>query len=217
MVFNSFRNHFFRRPRKLFEGLARDQRPEVLFITCSDSRVDPNLITHTEPGSLFILCNAGNLVPPHGAAGGSEAAAIEYATSELQVKDIIVCGHSCCGAMDGLLNPQVVAKMPAITSWLAQAEPVRHRIRARYKGIEEHSLLKETIEQNVLVQMENLRTHPSVADRLSTGDIGIHGWVYRIETGEVEAFDSGAGRFVPLSERRLPSLTFLDNMLLEIP
>ena len=122
---HEFRTEHFRPLQGLFEKLAKGQSPETLFITCSDSRIDPNLLTRSRPGDLFILRNAGNIVPPHGAANGGEAATIEFAVAGLGVKDIIICGHSHCGAMQGLLTPESVASLPSVASWLSHAETTR--------------------------------------------------------------------------------------------
>lgn len=201
---HTFQQQDFRPLQGLFEQLSKGQSPETLFITCSDSRIDPNLLTRSQPGELFILRNAGNIVPPHGAASGGEAATIEFAVSALGVKDIIVCGHSHCGAMRGLLTPEAVAEMPAVASWLKHAETTQRIIRENYQHLNGQDLLTATVEENVLVQLENLRTLPSVASRLVRGDLHLHGWVYKIATGEVFAFDSDSGQFVPLAEYRLP-------------
>src|SRR5947209_7832704 len=107
-----FQQESFRPLQSLFEQLSKGQNPETLFITCSDSRIDPNLLTRSKPGDLFILRNAGNIVPPQGAACGGEAATIEFALAALAVKDIIICGHSLCGAMEGLLQPEKLASLP---------------------------------------------------------------------------------------------------------
>jgi len=192
-------------PRQgLFEQLAKGQKPETLFITCSDSRIDPNLLTQSKPGDLFILRNAGNIVPPHGAANGGEAATIEFAVAALGVKDIIICGHSHCGAMQGLLQPELVASLPTVTSWLSHAETTRRVVHENYKHLEGPRLLTATIEENVLVQLENLRTLPAVAARLAAGKLKLHGWVYKIETGQVFAFDQASGQFLPLAEYPFP-------------
>lgn len=188
----------------LFEQLAKGQHPDTLFITCSDSRIDPNLLTQSKPGDLFILRNAGNIVPPHGAANGGEAATIEFAVAALGVKDIIICGHSHCGAMAGLLKPELVSSLPAVASWLSHAETTRRIVRDNYKHLDGVPLLTATIEENVLVQLENLRTLPAVASRLVNGDLKLHGWVYKIETGEVFAFDHASGQFLPLAEYKFP-------------
>jgi carbonic anhydrase len=198
-----FREQGFAPLRGLFEKLVKEQTPDTLFITCSDSRIDPNLLTRSEPGDLFILRNAGNIVPPHGAASsGGEAATIEFAVAGLKVKDIIVCGHSHCGAMKGLLHPEIISNFPSVSSWLSHAEATRRIIRDNYGHLDGDQLLAATVEENVLVQIEHLRTLPSVASRLVCGDLHLHGWVYKIETGEVLAFDLPSGNFVPLAQYR---------------
>ena len=198
---HQFQSENFRPLQGLFEQLARGQNPETLFITCSDSRIDPSLLTRATPGDLFILRNAGNIVPPHG-AGGGEAATIEFAVSALGVKDIIICGHSHCGAMGGVLDPSAVAELPAVAAWLAHAETTKRIVRDNYKHLEGEKLLTATIEENVLVQLEHLRTLPAVASRLVKGDLSLHGWVYKIETGEVFAYDVASAQFVKLAEYR---------------
>ena len=184
---------------EFYARLAEGQSPETLFITCSDSRINPNLITQTRPGELFILRNAGNIVPPYGAANGGEGATIEYAVAALGVKDIIVCGHSHCGAMKGLLEPDGLTELPAVRSWLGHAETTRRVIRENYAQLEGAALVTATVQENVLAQLENLRTHPSVAARIARGALHLHGWVYKIETGEVFAYDPTGGQFGPLT------------------
>lgn len=187
----------------LFQELAKGQSPDTLFITCSDSRIDPNLLTRSQPGELFILRNAGNIIPPHGAKSG-EAATIEFAVVALGVKDIIVCGHSHCGAMKGVLHPEILKGMPAVEDWLSHAETTQRIMHENYNHLEGDALLTATIEENVLVQLEHLRTLPAVASRLARGSVRLHGWVYKIETGEVFAFDVSTGQFVPVAEYRIP-------------
>ena len=119
---HQFQKNYFSSQRELFERLAKGQEPEVLFITCSDSRISPSLITQSAPGDLFILRNAGNIIPPYGTSNGAAAATTEFAVAGLGVRDIIICGHSLCGAMRGLLHPEILADMPAMTSWLGNAE-----------------------------------------------------------------------------------------------
>lgn len=201
---HQFQQSEFQPLQGLFQQLAKGQTPDTLFITCSDSRIDPNLLTQSRPGDLFILRNAGNIVPPHGAANGGEAATIEFAVAALGVKDIIICGHSHCGAMQGLLQPEMVKSLPAVASWLSHAETTKRIVTDNYKHLSGLPLLTATIEENVLVQLENLRTLPSVASRLVVGDLKLHGWVYKIETGEVFAFDHATGQFLPLAEYKYP-------------
>jgi carbonic anhydrase len=197
-----FRHEVFRQQRELFERLSRGQEPQTLFITCSDSRIDPNLITHTDPGDLFVLRNAGNLIPAFGATSGGEVATIEFAVTGLAVRDIVVCGHSHCGAMKGLLHPEYLAEMPAVADWLKQAEATRRIIRSKYGHLSGEALLDVTIEENVLMQIENLQTHPSVAVALSQDQVKLHAWIYDIATGEVFSYDDGSEQFLPLGEIR---------------
>jgi carbonic anhydrase len=199
-----FQANIFSSQRELFERLAGGQSPDALFITCSDSRINPNLITQTGPGELFILRNAGNLVPPYGAAAGGEAATIEFAVAALGVRDIILCGHSHCGAVSGLLRPETVADMPAVRAWLAHAEATRRIMKEKYAGLSGADLFTAAVEENVLTQLENLRTHPAVAAGLSRGALKLHGWVYKIETGEVFAYDPLRAQFVPLGQAPHP-------------
>jgi carbonic anhydrase len=201
-----FQNETFLPLQKLFERLAEGQHPDTLFITCSDSRIDPTLLTNAQPGDLFILRNAGNIIPPHGAGTGGEAATIEFAVTALGVKDIIICGHSHCGAMLGLLHPESVASLPDMSSWLSHAEMTRRIIQDNYSHLEAEALLTATIEENVLVQLEHLRTLPVVGSRLVRGDLHLHGWVYVIETGAVFAYDVESGQFVKLAEYRNPEV-----------
>jgi carbonic anhydrase len=200
-----FQRNTFHAQRELFERLATQQQPDVLFITCADSRINPNLMTNTAPGELFVLRNAGNIIPPHGAPGGGEAATVEFAVTGLGVKDIVLCGHSNCGAVKGLLDPAAAAGMPAVASWLAYAESTRRIIQENYRDLPADRLLSAAVEENVLVQLENLCTLPCVAARLARGDLNLHGWVYKIETGEVFAYEPEAGQFVAITPAYLPS------------
>lgn len=204
---HQFQKDIFNHRRPFFEKLAEGQKPLALFITCSDSRINPNLLTQTEPGELFILRNAGNIVPPYSTPGGGEAATIEYAISVLGVQDVIVCGHSCCGAMAGLLNPDSVASLPAVKSWLSYADSTRRIVDENYQHITEPAArLTLTIEENVLVQIENLKTHPSVAAALSRKALKVHGWVYKIETGKVFAFDPEQEQFAAIDGEMTPAV-----------
>ncbi len=195
-----FQKNIFRSQEEFFAQLQHGQAPETLFITCSDSRINPNLITQTLPGELFILRNAGNLVPPYDAHWGGEAATIEFAVTSLHVKDIIICGHSNCGAMAGLLEPESLQDLPAMGHWLAHAGKTRRIIDENYSHLEGRAKLRTTVGENVLVQLENLRTHPAVADAMANERLHIHGWVYSFETGEVLAYDPKRGQFASITE-----------------
>lgn len=204
-----FQQSIFGTQQELFERLSEGQSPETLFITCSDSRINPNLLTQTQPGDLFILRNAGNLVPPYSSIPGGEAATIEFAVRGLKVKDVIVCGHSHCGAMDGLLHPEKTQDFPALNRWLEHAEVTRRVVADLYPSKTPNELLNVAIQENVLAQMENLRTHPSIATALAAGRIRIHGWVYKIETGEIFGYNPERRQFVSvgIQESKIESPT----------
>jgi carbonic anhydrase len=200
-----FKREVFRQQEELFQRLAAGQSPQTLFITCSDSRIDPNLITHTDPGDLFVLRNAGNIVPAYGGRSGGEVATIEFAIAGLGVSDIVVCGHSHCGAMKGLLHPEYLTEMPAVTEFLQHAEATRRIVRSKYSHVAGEPLLDAAIEENVLVQLENLQTHPAVAAALAQGKLKLHAWVYDIASGEVYVYADQSEQFVPLGEIRPPA------------
>jgi len=202
---HKFQSEFCRSHQDLFQKLSQGQNPDALFISCSDSRVVPNLITQTAPGDLFVLRNAGNIIPPHGAGGLGETATIEFAVTGLGVKDIVVCGHTLCGAMRGLLDLDGLTNMPAVKAWLSHAESTRRIVLENYKHLEGNARLTATAQENVLVQIENLRTHPSVRSKILRGELAIHAWVYKIETGEVFAYDQASGQFVPFAAPALGS------------
>ena len=202
-----FRKEVFPQKKHLFEQLATRQSPETLFITCADSRIVPDLLTQTEPGELFICRNAGNMVPAYGEVNGGVSATIEYAVVVLNVKDIIVCGHTDCGAMKGILHPEALTEMPVVKSWLAHGELARRMVKENYPNLGEQEKLSVLTGENVVAQLEHLRTHPSVAVRLASGKIRLHGWIYDIRTGDVTAWSPEEARFVPLDERRLSPQT----------
>jgi carbonic anhydrase len=198
---HQFQNSYFSSQQELFERLAASQNPMALFITCSDSRIAPDILMQTKPGDVFSLRNAGNIIPPYGASRGGEEATIEYAVRALDVKHIIVCGHSLCGAVKALLHPEAVAEMPAVANWLSHAEATRRIILENYSHLDAGSKYKAAIEENVLVQLENLKTHPSVAAKLAKGDLTLHGWVYKIEAGDVYSYNPAQGQFESLTSK----------------
>jgi carbonic anhydrase len=195
----NFQKRIFGSKRELFSRLGKGQKPLALFITCSDSRIAPDLLSQTEPGELFILRNAGNLVPAHGGPVGAEEATIEYAVAQLRVRDIILCGHSRCGAMHGLLEPEALAKLPAVASWLDHARAILPEVKAA-AGLSAEDQLKLAIEKNVLLQLEHMKTHPAVIAALAERFLRLHGWVYHFEKGHVDAYDPVSGQFVPLDQ-----------------
>jgi len=186
-----FQEHVYPKHQELFETLALGQRPDALFITCADSRIDPCLLTQTKPGELFICRVIGNIVPPYPDKLGGVSATVEYAVGVLRVGAVIVCGHTDCGVMRGALNPEALAEYPNVTAWL-QFAAVAHR-----EAEPSADFLLTMAEHNVVAQLKNLSTHPSVAARLEAGDLALHGWVYHIGCGMVTAWNEEAGKFLP--------------------
>jgi carbonic anhydrase len=199
-----FQRDVFPQKQHLFQELADGQNPEALFITCADSHIIPSMITQCDPGDLFICRNAGNMVPPYGELHGGVSATIEYAVSALNVQHIIVCGHSDCGAMKGILHPEAVASMPTVKTWLSHGDVARHIVKENYPNLSGQDALRAVTEENVIAQIANLRTHPSVAARFARGTIGVHGWVYDFRTAHVSAWDPQSGRFIPIEQYTLP-------------
>ena len=195
-----FQKKGFVEHEELFAELANGQSPEVLFITCADSRIDPNLVTQTAPGDLFVCRNAGNIVPPHAKASGGMTASIEFAVAVLGVKEIVVCGHTDCGAMKGALNPSALDELPHVQNWLDNSRAAVEVVKKRGCG-GAHEELAAVTEENVLLQLQHLRTHPVVASRLDNGEISLHGWVYDIGSGGINCYDESRNSFVPLQER----------------
>ncbi|NJR61000.1 MAG: carbonic anhydrase [Cyanobacteria bacterium CRU_2_1] len=192
-----FRARYVSTHQDLLESLSQGQKPRVLFITCSDSRIDPNLLTNTDLGDLFVIRNAGNIIPPYGAANGGEGASVEYAVHALGIEQIVVCGHSHCGAMKGLLQlGELEETMPLVYDWLKYAEATRRLVKENYSDHNKEELLEIAIAENVLTQIENLRTYPVIHSKLYQGKLKIYGWIYLIETGEVLAYDPETHAYV---------------------
>ena len=202
-----FQREVFPLKKELFERLAKGQQPTTLFITCADSRVVPDLFTQSEPGEIFVIRNAGNIVPAYRRPPGGVTATIEFAVAVLGVKHIVICGHTDCGAMKGLLHPESLSEVPAVADWLDQAEATRRVVLDNYKGEEEPALLEAMIRENVLVQLKNLETHPSVISRTARGDLQLYGWIYNIGTGDVESFDADKQTFIRLDGSYSPHAT----------
>lgn len=194
----TFQETYVPQNRDLLEQLSHGQKPKVLFITCSDSRISPNLLTQTEPGELFVIRNAGNIVPPYGAANGGEGATIEYAISALDIDQVVICGHSHCGAMKGLLKLKKLRdSMPLVSEWLEHAAATLQVLNDSYSHLEGDELMDTAVAENVLTQIANLKTYPIVHSRLHQGKIKIYGWIYEIENGELLAYDDEAHAFLP--------------------
>ena len=194
---------------EMFAQAANEpQRPQTLFITCADSRIDPNEMTSSGTGDVFVTRNIGNMVPAYGEMLGGVSAVIEFAVSSLGVKHIVVCGHSDCGAMKALLDPKSVAKMPTVTSWLKNAHAALTVAETLHeRDVKEHSerpLLEVLTEQNVLFQMQHLKTHPSVAGAIAVNELTISGWIYDIGKGKVLVAEDGERSFSPIEPVTAP-------------
>jgi carbonic anhydrase len=200
--YRHFSEEIYPEHRELFDELRDKQNPQVLFITCADSRIDPSLITHTVPGELFICRNIGNIIPAYGEMVGGVSAVVEYAVVGLKVTEIIVCGHSDCGAMKALKNPDApsLAAMPTVKAWLRHAQAALGVVRATSPEATGDQMLRALTEENVLLQLQHLRTHPGVAAGLATGKVRLHGWIYSIGDGRVDAFDETERRFRPVED-----------------
>jgi carbonic anhydrase len=210
-----FQTEIFPHKEELYAQLAAGQRPRALFITCGDSRIVPDLMTQTNPGELFIIRNAGNIVPPDSDVAGGVTASIEYAVVALSVPNIIICGHSNCGAMKAVLHPESLTEMPKVAPWLRHAEAAARVVRENYPDLDEHDRIEILTKENVITQLEHLKTHPSVAARLARGVINIHGWYYEFQTGRVQSYDGELGDFVTLDDAaRIPNATPRPRVLL---
>jgi carbonic anhydrase len=191
--------------RETFARLALGQSPDALLIACSDSRVAPNLFASTEPVDLFVIRNPGNIISPCGSDGisvsdESEAAAIEFSVLSLNVRDIIVCGHSECGAMRILTEGHKELPAPHLHSWLRHAEGALKQVQSGERmpaQLEAHNHLSQF---NVLRQLDHLRTYKVVQERLKTGKLRLHGWWFDIGEAEVLAYDDREKRFIVIDD-----------------
>ncbi|MBE9166878.1 carbonic anhydrase [Pleurocapsales cyanobacterium LEGE 06147] len=209
---HKFRDTYVTSHQQLLAQLSHGQKPRVLFITCSDSRIDPNLITQADVGELFVIRNAGNIIPPYRAANGGEGGTIEYAIHALGIEQIVVCGHSHCGAMKGLLKlNKLQADMPLVYDWLKHAESARRLVQENYSNYESEELLEIMVAENVLIQIDNLKTYPVVQAKLHRGKLRIYGWIYHIETGEVLAYDEATHTYVSPQSQILDTATSNDS------
>jgi len=208
-----FRRNVFPERKAHFHLLADSQQPDVLFITCADSRVVPDLILQTEPGDMFLCRAVGNIVPPHGAMPGGISSTIEYAVEVLHVRHIIVCGHSDCGAIRAVLpqnrsdardpDPRdhgVLSRLPLTAKWLGYVEPAWKYLPPGVSSADSRTLHTALIRANVVAQLENLKTHPEVARGVAHNALQVHGWYYDILTGSIDAYDQQERRFLPLEE-----------------
>ncbi|MGF1521372.1 MAG: carbonic anhydrase [Leptolyngbyaceae cyanobacterium] len=186
-----FQSSYVPSRKTLMEELSKGQHPRVLFIACSDSRVDPAIITQSDIGDLFVIRNAGNIIPPYEATNGGEGATIEYAIEALDIDQVIICGHTSCGAMKGLLQiGELEDKMPLVYNWLRHTEATRKLIQDNYSHLSKEEMLEALVAENVLTQIENLRTYPAIRSKLYRGALSIYAWIYNIETGEILSYDA---------------------------
>lgn len=206
--YTRFRRDVFPQHRDRFRLLADRQQPDVLFITCADSRIVPDLILQTEPGDMFLCRAVGNIVPPHGSMPGGISSTIEYAVEVLHVRHIIVCGHSDCGAIKAVLprdntdtrDHSKLPQLPLTSKWLGYIEPAWKYLPPGASRDDQRALHTALIHANVIAQLENLKTHPEVARAVAHSELQIHGWYYDILTGNVEAYDQQERRFLALED-----------------
>lgn len=197
----SFEKHVFPSQSELYNKLASDgQSPRALMISCADSRIVPEHILQAHPGDLFVCRNAGNIVPPFATQNGGVSSTVEYAVTALGVSDIIVCGHSDCGAMKALVHEDALANMPNVAAWLRHAHAAQKVVRDSYPTMPPHNHVRAITLENIVVQLAHLRTHPSVAAGIARGEIALHGWFVDIHAGMVLGLDGESGQFVPLRE-----------------
>ncbi len=196
--YKRFTSEVFPQRRMQFHLLAESQAPEFLFITCSDSRIVPDLILGTGPGDLFIARNAGNVVPVTGADVDGATATIEYAVEVVKVRHAILCGHSDCGAMKAALERKSLHNLPKASRWLSHVEAAFQHRQPLNPADSESAELAALIRGNVVAQWMNLREQPSVARAMGEGRLAVHGWYYDILTGRIERYDEQTRRFVPL-------------------
>ena len=201
-----FQGEVYSRDRALYERLAREgQSPNALVIACADSRVAPEHLVQAGPGDIFVCRNAGNIVPPFAQMNGGVTSAVEYAVVALGVTDIVVCGHSCCGAMKALHNPAGLEAMPNVAAWLNHGSAAKRIVCEAYPAdMTEDEAVKALTLENVRVQIDHLRAHPSVAAKLARGEIRLHGWYFEIETGRILALDGEANEFLPIMGEDAP-------------
>ncbi len=201
-----FEKTIFPASSELFARLSsQGQEPKALIVSCADSRIVPEQIVQAAPGDLFVCRNAGNIVPPFANMTGGVSATVEYAVMVLGVRDIIVCGHSDCGAMKALSYPEGLERMPNVSAWLRHGAAAEHVVTTCSPHLEKADRIRAVSLENVVAQLTHLRTHPSVAAAMAQGEMALHGWFVDIEVGQVLGLDGDTGRFVPLrADRPLP-------------
>jgi carbonic anhydrase len=207
-----FHDEVYEKNHPLFDPLVIEQHPRICFITCADSRLDPTLLTHTQPGEMFVIRNAGNLIPPYSPYMLSgEGASIDYAVKVLHVQHLVVCGHTGCGAIEAVLEDEALVPedhhSPCIDSWLRLAAPIKKRLKSLSLG-HPHSITdtcwQKGVEENVKLQLEHLSTYPTVQEAIAKGTLKVHGWCYHLESGVVDIIMDG--EVVPSEESIKPEV-----------
>jgi len=197
----SFEKTTFPASGELFAKLTSEgQEPKALMISCADSRIVPEQILQAQPGDLFVCRNAGNIVPPYSTMNGGVSSTVEYAVVALGVRDIIVCGHSDCGAMKALSNPVGLETMPNVAAWLRHGAAAEHIVSNTSPHLHDKARVRAVSLENIIAQIAHLRTHPSVASAIAKGEMALHGWFVDIHAGQVLGLDGDTGQFVPLRE-----------------
>lgn len=186
---HKFQTEVFPIQKDFFQKLTEGQEPEILFVTCSDSRINPTLVTSADPGDLFILRNAGNIIPPYSIPSG-EAATIEFAITQLKVQHLIICGHSHCGALDAAIHLNSFKNQRQLYAWIEEnVSPTLALIHKNYKELDATSLANILLQEHVLKQIENVKTHPVVMDAIDKNSLTLHAWIYRFEEGNIYSFN----------------------------
>ena len=199
----SFETKVFPNESALYNQLAsHGQSPKALMISCADSRIVPEHIMQAAPGDLFVCRNAGNIVPPYASMLGGVSATVEFAVAALGVRDIIICGHTDCGAMKALAYPDGLEAMPNVAAWLKHGSAAQTVVNSCQGHLEGEDRIRAMIYENVIAQLSNLRTHPSVARAMAAGEMSLHGWVVDIHAGQVLGLDGQTGKFTPLRDNQ---------------
>lgn len=210
-----FRNKPFAEMKMLFEQLSQEgQNPETLFITCADSRIIPSLITQAPPGDLFVLRNIGNIIPPFPSLS-SEAGGLEYALTAFKIKDIIICGHSQCGAMNGILAADLEGRVPTAAAWLRHSDSALKKMQEHHPDqlSEPSARLSALTKENILLQIEHLKTYPQVREQLARNELTIHGWLYELESGKIFIYEQKLNEFICLDDALILAIEARKNKI----
>ncbi len=198
-----FKSYFKKNKEALLNLVKSGQSPKALFIGCSDSRVIPDLMVQSDPGDLFVIRNVGNFVPPYKPDEDFHATAsgIEYAVIVLKIREIIICGHTHCGACKSLYEKIDDPSLIHTKKWLELGESAKKTaILSLGLNANKEDLLRLTEKLSVMKQIENILTYPVVKKRFEDGNLSIHGWYYDIETGNIDYYNADTYEFLPLKD-----------------